>query len=139
MVTDGEEVGRILRGQWFSFLRDIGDIALQRRTWLDVKNTNPHWSYIEFVCSFPDDDQLQDASNKGWFADREARILKEFRQTLIAYDVPNKNEWDNAAILNDPAWYAVVDAAQKATANLLAIVADPVGRAALLGQYQRLS
>jgi hypothetical protein len=107
--------------------------------WLDVKNTNPHWSYIEFVCSYPDDDQLDDARNKGWLAAGEVKILNEFRQVLMAHDAPNDNDWDNGAVLNDSAWHTVVDAAQKATASLLVIVSDPVGRAALLGQDQRLS
>ena len=34
--------------------------------WLDPENSNPYWSYIEFVENFPDIGQLADAHTRGW-------------------------------------------------------------------------
>jgi hypothetical protein len=54
MSTDSSNTRDILREQWWGSLSEIADLALQRRTWLDPKNGNPHWSYVEFGYSYPD-------------------------------------------------------------------------------------
>jgi hypothetical protein len=114
MTSANDQTGKVLREQWPAFLDDIADLELQRRTWLDPANRNPHWSYIEFVCSYPDADQLKDGRNKGWLSPAEAEILLEFRQVLVAHKAPTGNAFDNEAVLNDPAWHDVVRAAQLA-------------------------
>jgi hypothetical protein len=112
------EAGQILRTEWLSHLSDLADIELQRRTWLDPNNRNPHWSYIEFVCSYPGTRQLYDAQAKGWLAPHEAHVLLDFRRILVAHKSPTRNDYDNEAVLNDPAWQSVVLAAQKAIQDL---------------------
>ena len=104
----------VLRDIRFGSLREIADLELQRKTWLDPTNTNPHWSYVEFVCSYPDDDQLTDGQDNGWLSPTEARVLSEFRKILVAHQSPTGDHVDNAAVLNDPAWHEVVRQAQAA-------------------------
>jgi len=121
MATVEDDTGEALRKWWFQVLSEIADPDLQRRTWLDLQNTNPHWSYVEFVCSYPNDEQLADARNKGWLSPTEAEILEGFRRILEAHKAPNGRDWNNEAVLDDPAWHRVVEAAQKAKAELAAI------------------
>jgi hypothetical protein len=131
MTSNPDGYGPILRHEWLAHLRDLGDLELQRHTWLNLKNTNPHWSYVEFVCSFPDDGQLDAGLNEGWLQAGELRILRDFRKILVAYDSPT-GSYDHNGILADPAWQQVVKAAHAACVELLAIVEDPNGRSALL-------
>jgi hypothetical protein len=122
-----------LRTNWFGSVVEIADLDLQRRKWLDTTNRNPHWSYIEFVCSFPDDDQLEQARREGWLSKRELDILNDLLRALHAHSAPGGDDYDNAAILADPAWHGVVAAAERAKRQLLSIVQDQREREVLLG------
>jgi hypothetical protein len=73
MVPANDETGKNLRAQWLGALGQIADLELQHRTWLDPANRNPHWSYIEFVCCYPDADQLEDGQQKGWLCPLKRR------------------------------------------------------------------
>jgi len=119
MSTADDETRLILRRNWSCALGEIADLELQRRTWLDPTNTdNPHWSYIEFVCSYPDSEQLAEGLKRGYLSHREAQILTDFFYVLTGYKHPEADDYDNKAVLNDPAWHEVVKAAQKAKADL---------------------
>ncbi len=137
MATEADSTDEALAGNlrrwWFASVQEISDIGLQRRTWLDRENTNPHWSYIEFVCSFPADDQLEGVRAKGWLAEHEFRILNDLAHTLTAYGAPRGNNYDQAAILDDPAWLVVVGEALRARQALLVTITDPNERQMLLG------
>ena len=122
-----------LRHWWFSHLRDLSDLEMQRRTWLDVTNTNPHWSYVEFVESYPRADQLADAFKRGWLNVDELAILSELGRLLESHAAPGGDDFDNQAVLDDPAWQAVVEAAKRATQRLLSMSTDPREREILLG------
>lgn len=121
MTPAVNETGQALRTLWLGALAEIADLDLQRRTWLNPANTNPHWSYVEFVCSYPDADQLREGREKGWLSPAESQILLDFEQRLSAHQSPTGNDYDNEAILNDPAWHSVVQAAQKALLDLSAL------------------
>lgn len=131
-MIDPAEYGPVLRHQWLAHLRDIGDMSLQRHTWLNSANSNPHWSFVEFVCSYPEGGQLEAGHKEGWLQADEVRILRDFGAVLDAYHAPLADDYDHKAILADPAWHAVAKAAQAACAELLAVVEDTNGRAALL-------
>jgi hypothetical protein len=123
----------ILRCAWFCSVREISDIGLQRRTWLDLTNRNPHWSYIEFCSSYPADDQLQDGVHWCYLSAEEFETLRELHSALVGHEAPNGNDYDNAAILNDPAWHNVVALAERTRQRLLESVEEPIERQALLG------
>jgi hypothetical protein len=127
------DVASQLRTSWFGLVAEIADLDLQRRTWLDKANRNPHWSYVEFVCSFPDDDQLEHAHRAGWLSKRELEILGGLHRVLDAHSPPGGDDYANAAVLDDPAWHAVVATAEHARQQLLAIVLNRSERAILQG------
>jgi hypothetical protein len=124
----GPEVERRLRLGWFGSVNEIADLGLQRRKWLDRAVRNPHWSYVEFCESFPKPDQLKSAHEEGWLKETEYEILSELERAIDAYTSPGGKDYDHAAILADPAWRAVVAAAERAKQRLLMVVTDDDGR-----------
>ncbi len=58
--------------------------------------------------------------------------MSELRQTLLAHSDPQGDDYDNAAVLDDPAWHAVVTAAERAKHELLSTVTDHSERQMLL-------
>ncbi|HWB48292.1 MAG TPA: hypothetical protein VG651_04210 [Stellaceae bacterium] len=132
-MTADLDVATQLRTSWLGSVSELADMDLQRRTWLDSANRNPHWSYLEFVCSYPDYDQLEQAYREGWLAKRELEILKDLHHKLDAHLAPGGDDYDNAAVLADPAWQAVVAAAEDAKRQLLSIVHDQHERNVLMG------
>ena len=130
-IDESNEVAGRLRSMWFASVAEIADIDLQRRKWLDPTNTNPHWSYIEFVCSYPDSDQLTDARARGWLAARQFNILSDLCNTILSHSAPRGDDHDNAAILDDPAWLEVVSCA--GASEELSTVTKEAERDALLG------
>ena len=113
-----------LRRWWFGSVYEISDLDLQRCTWLDTTNQNPHWSFIEFVSSYPDDDQLQHALSQIWLTPDEFDILSNLRRILVEYSPPGEKYYDNAAVLDDPAWHSVAAAAERARQRLLSMTTD---------------
>jgi hypothetical protein len=122
-----------LRRWWFNSVYQISDLELQRRTWLDPANRNPHWSYVEFVCLFPDDDQLDDATRRGFLSMEEHAILIDLNRALVLHKAPGGDDYDNAAVLGDPAWHAVAAQAEAARQRLLELTTDSFEREALSG------
>lgn len=117
-----------LRIPWFASVAKISNIHQQRRRWLDPANTNPHWSCIEFVCSYPDSDQLADAHARRWLTARQFNILDALGQAIRSHSAPESDDYDNAAVLADPAWLNVVAYAQLAQRELLATVINESDR-----------
>ena len=130
-TVSAEEQGN-LRRHWLACVNEISDFSLQRSTWLDPMNRNPHWSYIEFVCSYPDDEQLRFAKDHGFVRADEFEAFKVLRVALDSHKAPNDDDYDNAAILADPAWHDVVATARNVKQRLLSILGDPVERRYLL-------
>ena len=118
MADASDEIRQRLRTTWFDALKAIADIEFQRERWLDRTNTNPSWSYVEFVCKYPDSAQLLDGVNKGYLSPAEATVLQGFGEILSAHKSPNGNDYDHEAILSDPAWHAVARTANAALSQL---------------------
>jgi len=118
---------------WFGSAAEIADLDLLHRMWLDKANRNPHRSYVEFVCSFPETDQLEHAHREGWLSERELEILSDLRRTLVSHEPPGGDDYDHATILNDPTCHAVVAAAEHAKQQLLALTRNRSEREVLLG------
>jgi hypothetical protein len=133
MSDSDDAVARQLRRSWFSSVQQVSDLALQRRTWLDPTNRNPHWSYVEFASSYPDSSQLAGAYADGWLTAGEFGILSELRRAIDAHSAPKGNNYDLAAILEDPAWHVVVEVAERARLQLLTTITDHSERQMLLG------
>jgi hypothetical protein len=127
-----EAVAARLRRNWFFSVHEISDIGLQRRKWLDPENSNPHWSYVEFVESYPTSAQLRDALAHGRLSGDEFAVLSDLGQKLSQHFAPKGDDYDNAAVLGDPAWHAVVAFAQRAKQELLLTITDESERRVLL-------
>jgi hypothetical protein len=132
-LKTAQNVVNQLRTSWFGSVSEIADIDLQRRTWMDMTNRNPHGSFIEFACSYPDRDQVSQACREGWLSAEERRILNDLRLCLDGYSPPGDYPYDNGAVLADPAWRSVVEAADRAKQQLLRIVHDQRELKVLLG------
>ena len=121
----------IVRRQWLASVDEIADIALQRRTWLDPNNANPHWSYLEFVCSYPDGEQLRSGRDRHFLSAEEFEAFDKLRVALDAYTAPNGDNYDHGVILADPGWHEVVATALDVKRCLLLLLRDPVKRRCL--------
>jgi hypothetical protein len=126
-------VAKQLRHNWFGSVYELSDVELQRQTWLDLTNINPHWSYIEFVECYPLPEQLEDAFEHGWLTQREFEILTDLGGVVSSHEAPNGDGYDSAAVLDDPAWHRVIAAARQAKQMLLPLVQDTKERDILLG------
>jgi hypothetical protein len=120
-----------LRRQWFSSVREMADIDYQRRTWLYPPDDSPHWSYIEFCCSFPDADQLKFSRDRGHLNAEEFELLIALGEAINCYEA--KDDYDNREILEDPNWRTVVSKAEGIRQRLLALTVDAVERSYLVG------
>jgi len=117
-MENGADIRSRLRKQWWQSLQEIADLELQHRTWLNEENSNPHWSYLEFVCSYPDDEVLRQAVEQCYLSKTEAGIFLRFLRTLHTYQPPAGGNYAHGAILLDPKWHAIVSAAQAALEQL---------------------
>lgn len=125
------ETRQLLRCDWFSSVQELADLGLQKMTWLDPGNLNPHWSYVEFCCCYPMEGQLADAHEDGWLTDEEVHLLRTLNGAISAHSSPTGDNYDHQAILQDPAWLAVVALAERTRQRLLAIVENEDERSAL--------
>jgi hypothetical protein len=117
------------RLQWLACLQDFADLDLQFRMWLDPSNTNPHWSFVEFMCSYFDDTLHQRdyswALGQGLVTPREAEAVASLHQALISYQAPNGDDFDNLAVLRDPAWRAITVEAARSLEHLSPLLTVP--------------
>jgi hypothetical protein len=110
------------RERWLDSINELTSFDLQVKSWLDKENTNPQWSFVEFMCSYFDDlgldDNYQYALKNGWITERELGIVKEWHEALNNYNSPDNNDYDDAAILNDQKWLAIINLGQSVTHKL---------------------
>jgi len=118
------------RARWLKSIQEFADYATQRRMWLDITNTNPHWSPIEYLEGHFHDSALSRAMEEGYLGLDEASLLEDFQSLVAAYD--HQNLYDYEAVLEDPRWLEVVAAACRAQTNLLELLTDPIERYVLM-------
>ncbi|AHW62337.1 hypothetical protein SAMN05444285_16211 [Draconibacterium orientale] len=110
------------RNRWLSCINELTSLELQRKSWLDKSNTNPHWSFVEFMCSYFDDlvidNNYKDLLNEGWISKREFEIIQSWHGLLDKYDSPNNEDHDVEAILADKKWQRIVEEGKKAKSEL---------------------
>lgn len=123
------------RISWLSSIQEFADDEAQRRLWLDRNNTNPHFSFVEYMCSYFDDLDLSDggyerALSEGLVSKEEAGAVSEFHRLAHVYDSPT-DDYDHETILADEKWADLVEAAKRAKASLLCLIHDPQERQVL--------
>jgi len=135
-MTEQTDLRRTWRQNWLGCLQDFADGDVQRRMWLDPQNQNPHWSYIEFMCSYFDDtlhgDDYDWAIEQGFVTQEEVDAIAALHHLLTAHQAPGGNDHDNERILNDPAWRLIVEEAKQATGKLALLLSEPAERTILL-------
>ena len=112
-----------LRLLWLDSLDEVANLELQRVSWLNSTNTNPHWSYIELVeCYFEQFDLGKGygyAVESGIVSPAEAATAAAFHALFSAYKPPYGDAYNNAGILADPKWHVVTAAARETLVNIL--------------------
>jgi hypothetical protein len=100
------------RERWLGCINQLNSLDLQKKSWTDLTHKNPHWSFIEFMCSYFDDlaidDKYKYQLDKGWISKEEFEILEKWHIKLDKYNSPKNDDYDNEATLNDPKWLEVL-------------------------------
>lgn len=117
------------RQNWLSSIQEFADEETQRRSWLNPRNGNPHFSFPELFNCYFDGLLLSDggyawALKEGLVTAEEATAVEDFHQLAKTYDSPGDDDGDHQAILADPKWADVVNAAKAAQTNLLTLLSD---------------
>ncbi|HEX8547988.1 MAG TPA: hypothetical protein VF691_13590 [Cytophagaceae bacterium] len=101
----------IWRERWLSSINELTSYDLQRKSWLDTAQSNPHWSFINFMSSYFDDlldNNYKSFLDKGWVTSGELVIIKDWHHALDTYNPPGNDDYDREAILNDQKWLEVI-------------------------------
>lgn len=128
--TSDADLARTWRKNWLSSIYEFSDYSLQRYSWRGgLEPNNPHWSYIEFMCSYFDNCNLSDGYDSfvhwGFITAAEAAVVSAFHAAADKYIAPNQDDYDHDAILADPRWQEVVALAAAARDELLVMLNDP--------------
>ena len=117
---------KIWREKWLRCINELTSLELQKKSWFDRTQKNPHWSFVEFICSyFADlgiDDHYKYPIDKGWLTNHEFEIIKDWHEALDKYNSPDNNDNDHAAILTDPKWLDILQRGQEVKRKLAAIL-----------------
>jgi hypothetical protein len=110
------------RRNWLFMLKDLTNLDYQRKTWLDPNNTNPYYSFVEFMCSYFDDLNITDGYDKLIGSDLVTRdeyeSIKKWHKLLAEYNSPNNEDYDNQAVLNDQKWLDILELGKESIENL---------------------
>lgn len=101
------------RKEWLSSLKELTSLELQKKSWLDKKNTNPHWSFIEFIsCYFDDlmiDNNYKIPLENNWITEKELLIIQNWHNLLDKYEPPKNDNYNHYSILKDKNWLKIVE------------------------------
>ncbi|RYY42559.1 MAG: hypothetical protein EOO06_20990 [Chitinophagaceae bacterium] len=118
----------IWRQRWLSSINELTSLELQRKSWLDRQQTNPHWSFVEFMCSYFDDllcgFPYSHYIEIGWVSPQEYDALRDWHEALSKYQTPRNDDHDRETILADRKWLNIVKAGDKAKLTLANSLSD---------------
>jgi hypothetical protein len=100
------------RERWLNCINELTSLELQKKSWLDRTQTNPHWSFVEFMGSYFDDLVIDNNYKyplyKGWITFYEYKIVKDWHEELDKYNSPQHDDYNHESILNDPKWLDIL-------------------------------
>ncbi len=100
------------RQRWLHCINQLTSLELQKASWLDMTHSNPHWSFIEFMCCYFDelfiDDNYKYPLDKSLVTQKEYDIIKDWHEEIDKYSAPKNDDYNNQAILNDPKWLDIL-------------------------------
>lgn len=114
------------RERWLNSICELTSIELQINTWLDQTNTNPHWSFVEFIECYFDDLSLNDyyatALSMKLVTNQEYELIREWHEMLYNYKSPGDDDYNHKAILEDSNWIGIVEIGEKSKNQLAQII-----------------
>ena len=124
------------RLSWLGSIQEFADEEVQRESWLNLHNSNPHHSFVELMCTYFDGLGFSDEGYSRFQAERlltadERAAVTPFHDLADAY-APPTDDYDHAAILDDPHWARVVESARMAQTALLPLLSEEAEREALM-------
>lgn len=108
------------RKKWLASIAELTSIDLQRASWLDAGDQNPHWSFIESMCFYFDDCACDDYLlhiKHGYLSPEEFEAIRAWHELLDHYNSPDGDD-NSAKVLEDPDWLAVVSTGNVARQRL---------------------
>jgi len=116
------------RERWLGCINELTSLDLQKKSWLDRTHKNPHWSFVEFMCSYFDDLAIDEnykyQLDKNWVTKKEYEIIEDWHIALDKYNSPKKDDFDNEAILNNLKWLEILQIGVATRNNLAKILND---------------
>lgn len=110
------------RARWLGCINQLTSFDLQNKSWLDKTHSNPHWSFVEFMCSYFDDLAIDEnykyQLDQGWVTKKEFKLIEDWHIALDKYNSPKNDDYDNEAVLNDPKWIELLKNGVKARNKL---------------------
>lgn len=110
------------RNRWLSCINELTSLKLQRESWLDKENSNPHWLFVEFMCSYFDDlgidNNYEYLLNKNWISKNEFETIKNWHELLDKYNSPKNDDYNHKSIIEDKDWQLIIRAGQEAINEL---------------------
>ena len=123
-----EDLKKVWRPNWLSRINELTSLELQKRSWLDNDAPSPHWSFVEFMCSYFDDLGVENAYKdplvRGLLSKQEFDIIKEWHDVLDKYNSPNDDDYNVANILSDPKWLEILELGIVAKNNLAKVLSE---------------
>ena len=114
------------RKNWLNSINELTTLELQKNSWLNSENKNPHWSYIEFLSCYFDDLEISenytDELNINLISQQEYEIIKDWHNRLNKYEEPNNDSYNHKLILEDSKWYEIVEIGKNAKRQLSQIL-----------------
>ncbi len=127
-MSENQNQKKLWRDRWLSCINELTSFELQRKSWVDKSNTNPHWSFVEFMCCYFDDlgidNNYEFQLKKGWIIKKEFDSIAVWHQLLDKYDSPKKDDYDVEAILTDKKWLMIIEEGEKAKNELSGNISD---------------
>ena len=100
------------RERWLGCINELTSLELQRKSWLNRTNTNPHWSFVEFMCNYFNDLAIDEnykyQLDNNCITSQEFEIIKDWHAALDKYNSPKNDDYDHQAILNDSKWLEIL-------------------------------
>lgn len=94
------------------------------------RQKSAHFTFVEYVCTCFDRLPINDEGGHaelirdGYLSDAEVAAVARLHHVLKQYVPPNADHHDGAAVLADPSWHVVVEAAEEAQSRLDPMITD---------------
>ena len=110
------------RLNWLRAISEAADVHMQRATWLNPENGNPHFSFTECASCYFDDLRLGSgyhaAVSEGLLTEQEAVLASEFHAVFARY-VEVTSDQSDESVLADAKWLVVMEEAAMLKRKLL--------------------